>query len=74
MKSMWGNCNFVKRIITLNLYLCKVPIQCVDYVIMHELCHLTYHNHSKQFYDYVSKFMPDWKERKQLLKNYSLEF
>lgn len=74
MKSMWGNCNFVKRIITLNLYLCKTPIECVDYVIVHELAHLVHHNHSKQFHSLMNTLMPDWKLRKKMLNNYSLKF
>lgn len=74
MKSIWGNCNFVKNIITLNLYLAKAPIECVDYVIVHELCHLIHHNHSKDFYELITKLMPDWKVRKINLNKYSLKF
>ena len=74
MKSMWGNCNFVKKIITLNLYLAKVPIECIDYVIVHELCHLIHHNHSKEFYKLITQIVPDWKVRKTNLNKYSLNF
>lgn len=74
MKSMWGNCNFVKRVVTLNIYLAKAPIECIDYVIIHELCHLTHHNHSKDFYNLLTSLMPDWKMRKKRLNNYSLMF
>lgn len=74
MKSMWGNCNYVKRIITLSLYLGKAPISCIDYVIVHELAHLIYHNHSKDFHNLLTKLMPDWKTRKKQLNNYSLKF
>lgn len=74
MKSMWGNCNFVKRIVTLNLYLAKTPIECIDYVITHELAHLIHHNHSKDFHLLMSQLMPNWKERKKSLNNYSLNF
>ena len=70
MKSMWGNCNFVKRVITLNLYLAKARIECVDYVITHELAHLVHHNHSKEFHALMTKLMPDWKMRKKLLNSY----
>ena len=74
MKSMWGNCNFARRIITLNLYLSKVPIECIDYVIIHELVHLSHPNHSKDFYNQLSKFMPDWKNKKNKLNTYCLQF
>lgn len=74
MKSMWGNCNYVKRIIVLNLYLIKAPYQCIDYVITHELVHLVHNNHGKEFYALLSNLMPDWKARKKQLNNYSLQF
>ena len=74
MKSMWGNCNYVKRIVTLNLYLVKTPVYCIDYVITHELAHLVHHNHGKEFYALLTTLMPDWKARKKQLNNYSLQF
>ncbi len=74
MKSMWGNCNFVKRIITFNLYLAKARIECIDYVITHELAHLIHHNHSKEFHNLMTTLLPDWKTRKKMLKEYSLNF
>ena len=74
MKSMWGNCNYVKRIITFNLFLIKTPTYCIDYVITHELAHLVHHNHGKEFYTLLAKLMPDWKTRKKQLSNYSLQF
>ena len=45
------------------------PERAVDYVIVHELCHLRHRNHQKPFYDLVKKYMPDYKERDKLLKN-----
>lgn len=74
MKSMWGNCNYVKRIITLNLHLAKARIECIDYVITHELAHLIHHNHGKEFHSLMSTLLPDWEMRKKMLKNYSLNF
>jgi len=74
MKSMWGNCNFVKKIVTLNIYLAKTPIECIDYVIVHELAHLIHHNHSKEFHALMTKLMPDWALRKKQLNNYCLNF
>ena len=74
MKSMWGNCNYVKRIVTLNLDLAKARIECIDYVITHELAHLIHHNHSKDFHALMTTLLPDWKTRKKMLKEYSLKF
>lgn len=74
MKSMWGNCNFVKRVICLNLYLIKAPLSCIDYVITHELAHLVYHNHGAEFHKYMTTLLPDWKVRKKMLRDYSLTF
>ena len=56
-------------IVTLNKRLLAAPRGAVEYVVLHELCHLIYPDHSKQFYDFLAAMMPDWKERKQLLNN-----
>ena len=69
MKSRWGTCHVKKGIVTLNKRLLAAPRGAVEYVVLHELCHLIYPDHSKQFYDFLAVMMPDWKERKQLLNN-----
>lgn len=46
----------------------RYPLEAVDYVIVHELAHIRHHDHSKRFYDEVKAYMPDYKERHQLLK------
>lgn len=74
MKTMWGNCRYGKEVITLNLYLLKTPIECINYVILHELAHMIYHDHGKEFKDFLTEHMPDWKNRKNELNNYNLEF
>ena len=68
MKTRWGSCNPSKGYINLNLHLIKKPIPAIEYIILHELAHLHHQNHSKDFYDYIEKIMPDWKERNKLLK------
>lgn len=55
-------------IMTLNMELVKAPIHCVDYVIVHELCHLIYSHHDTRFYQLLSKILPDWEKRKKRLK------
>ena len=67
MKSCWGSCLVNKGIITLNRKLLMKPRECIEYVVVHELCHFIHPNHSKQFYGFMEQFMPDWKERKRRL-------
>lgn len=66
MQTQWGNCS-PTGMLTLNPYLVKAPTQCIDYVILHELCHLAEHNHSERFYYLMSQVMPDWEKRKNYL-------
>ena len=67
MEKRWGSCTPQQKII-LNPELIKAPIVCINYVILHELCHLVHHNHSKSFYRLLENFMPDWQKYKQLLE------
>lgn len=69
MKTRWGSCNPVKKYINFNLQLIEKPISSIEYVVLHELAHLKHPNHSKEFWNYVSFYMPDWKLRKQKLNN-----
>ncbi len=63
MNSRWGSCNYKKGYINLNLWLIKKDIRFIEYVILHELSHLIYPNHSKEFYGFIKNIMPDYKER-----------
>lgn len=69
MRLRWGSCT-AKGLITLNLKLVMVPKQLIDYVIVHELCHLVEHNHASAFYALMSKIMPDWERRKEKLNGF----
>lgn len=69
MKLRWGSCT-PKGNIILNPELIKAPKPCIEYVIIHELCHLVHANHSKAFFDLQSKEMPDWEKWKKKLENF----
>lgn len=67
MRTLWGSCSVARHAVTFNFYLIKARIPYVDYVVLHELVHFLYPNHSKHFYAFLSNYMPDWKERKSAL-------
>jgi predicted metal-dependent hydrolase len=69
MKKRWGSLS-PKGILTLNLNLIKASLDCIDYVIIHELCHLIQHSHSPKFYRQLEKTMPDYKKRKLKLEKF----
>jgi hypothetical protein len=70
MKSRLGSCSSLKNL-NFASKLFSYPPEVIDYVIVHELCHLKEMNHSKNFYALVAKTIPDWRERKALLKRKS---
>lgn len=67
MKTRWGSCIPACNKVIFNLNLIKTPMCCIEYVVLHELSHFKYQNHSKNFYNFITIFMPDWKERKKIL-------
>jgi len=69
MRSQWGSCSVSGRIV-LNTHLVKVPERLIDYVVLHELCHLVHHDHSHRFYGLMRAHMPDWKARRTELDAY----
>lgn len=66
MKKQWGSCS-AKGLLMLNPHLVKAPKECIDYVILHELCHIAEHNHSERFWRLLTQVMPNWKEVKAKL-------
>ena len=67
-KKRFGSCSS-KNSICFSLYLMTYPKEAIDYVIVHELAHIKHHNHSKEFYEFIERFMPDYKQREKLLKS-----
>ena len=67
MKTRWGSCISARKVITYNLQLAFQPLPLIEYVVLHELAHIPYPNHQKEFWNFVEKFIPDWKERRKLL-------
>ncbi len=67
MSSRWGSCIPKKGAVTLNTRLLAFPESCMEYVLIHELCHLLQPDHSQKFRAWLDRFLPDWRERKRLL-------
>lgn len=67
LKRTWGNCSSTKNI-SLNVNLMKYSKHAIEYVILHEICHLKYMNHSKEFWNMVKTYMSDYKMAKEELK------
>lgn len=71
MKRRWGTCRVNGKVI-INTHLARYPINCVDVVIVHELCHLLEFNHSRRFYNLMDLAMPGWKDHDAMLNRLSL--
>ena len=68
MKTRWGSLS-QGGILTLNIKLITAPKECIEYVVVHELCHLKYPNHDNKFYRLLETRLPDWEKRKQKLES-----
>ena len=66
-KRAWGNCSN-KKVISINKDVCKYSLNAIDYVCLHEICHLKYMNHSKDFWNMVERFMPNYKNIQKELR------
>ena len=70
MTSRWGVCNVRTHVITLNLELIKRDVSYLDYVIIHEMSHLIYGDHSREFWKLVEENMPDYKKYREEMKEF----
>ncbi len=66
-KKRFGSCSS-KNSLCFSCFLMQYPLEAVDYVIVHELTHIRYCNHSREFYDLIARYMPDYKQREKFLK------
>ena len=73
MLTRWGTCNSKEKRIWINLQMVEKPLECLEYIILHELTHLKVSNHGKDFIENMDKYMPDWKDRKNLLNEQILD-
>lgn len=69
MKTKWGTCNQKHKRIWFNLELAKKPIQCVEYVLVHEMVHFLEKNHTDKFHNLMDSFLPQWQQYKEELNN-----
>ena len=70
LSSAWGIYHKRENYISFNFDLIEKDIKCIEYVVLHELCHIFYMNHQKDFWALVEKYMPDYKARRKKLKNF----
>ncbi|WP_339317537.1 SprT family zinc-dependent metalloprotease [Paenibacillus sp. FSL R10-2734] len=68
-RTKWGSCSSDKKL-TFNYRLAMAPVEVIDYVIIHELCHLLHMNHDRSFWRKVGSLMPDYKEKEAYLARY----
>ena len=71
LSSAWGIYHKKENYISFNSDLIEKDIECIEYVVLHELCHIFYMNHQKDFWALVEKYMPDYKVRRKNLKSFS---
>lgn len=69
MKTKWGSCNHQSKRIWLNAELAKKPLACLEYIVVHELVHLLEPSHGDRFITRMDEHLPDWRERRDLLKS-----
>ena len=73
MKTRWGTCNTRAKRIWLNTELAKYPLECLEYVLVHELVHLLERSHNHRFKALMTTFLPDWPVRRKLLNSLAMK-
>lgn len=70
MKTEWGSCVPRKRLLIFNLELARVPLECLEFVVVHEFCHFLVDNHNKLFESLMTKRLPNWRSLRKQLNNF----
>ncbi|MDR2153143.1 MAG: M48 family metallopeptidase [Helicobacteraceae bacterium] len=73
MRTKWGTCNVSKKRVWINLQLAKKPIECLEYIIVHELCHLIQKDHSAAFIALMDKHLPNWRVTQRTLNEFIID-
>lgn len=73
MRTKWGTCNTKDKRVWINLQLAKKPVECLEYVVVHELVHLLEKNHTPVFVEYMDKYLPDWRVTKEELNSFIMD-
>ena len=72
MKTQWGSCNPASKRLWFNLELAKKPVQCVEYIVAHELAHLLERKHNERFTRLLDQHLPSWRQQRTLLNQQPL--
>lgn len=72
MKTRWGTCNQIARRIWVNLELAKKPVQCLEYIVVHEMVHLLERHHGDNFVAHMNRLLPQWRSLRDQLNSFPL--
>lgn len=72
MKTKWGSCAVDHKRVWFNIELAKKPLECIDYIVVHELVHLLERNHNKRFVLLMDRYYPSWRTQKRILNELPL--
>ena len=72
MKTRWGTCNPKARRIWINLELAKKPVQCLEYIVVHEMVHLLERHHNEKFVGFMNEYLPQWRSLREQLNTFPL--
>ena len=74
MRTKWGSCNIDKKSVLLNLNLARTPVECIEYIVVHELVHLLERHHNDNFKVHMDRLLPEWKQCRDILNKSILSY